>query len=165
MWEHAGRANRGYSDLMDGYTVVTSDGDKVGTVVGEESGNLIVQTGTLRHHTPAIPRTFAHANDTEHEVCVTVTKDVVMESPKCDDGLDQHAVAQHYGLEDADPAAVTEGYGELEADDPAAGDPMMREVEAQRAALREGRPADTDVPQIHERSRNALDPTGLDANR
>jgi hypothetical protein len=91
---------------MDGYTVVTSDGDKVGTVVGEESGNLIVQTGLLRHHTHAIPKTFVHPNDTEHEVCVTVTKDVVMESPMCDDGLDADAVAQHYGLADgraADP--------------------------------------------------------------
>ena len=91
---------------MDGYTVVTSDGDKVGTVVGEESGNLIVQTGLLRHHTHAIPKTFVHSNDTEHEVCVTVTKDVVMESPKCDDGLEADAVAQHYGLADdraADP--------------------------------------------------------------
>lgn len=150
---------------MDGYNVVTSDGDKVGTVVGEESGNLIVQTGTLRHHTHAIPKTFVHPNDTEQEVCVTVTKDVVMDSPKCDDGLDALAVAQHYGLADADPAPVTEGYGETEADDPAAGDPMTREVEAERAGLIEGRAGDLDTPQVHERSRNALDPTGLDSNR
>ena len=53
---------------MDGYTVVTSDGDKIGTVVGEEAGNLIVQTGTLRHHTHAIPKTFVHPDDDDRTV-------------------------------------------------------------------------------------------------
>ncbi len=90
--------------------MVTSDGDKIGTVVGEEAGNLIVQTGTLRHHTHAIPRTFVHPDD-------------------------------------------------------AAFDPMTREAEEQRVALREGRPGPNDVPEIHERSRNPLDPLGVDSNR
>jgi hypothetical protein len=139
---------------MEGYTVVTSDGDKIGTVVGEEAGNLIVQTGTLRHHTHAIPLTFAHPEDGDETIVVTVTKDVVMDSPKCDDGLDRQAVAEHYGL------------GEVEEPpDDSAGDPMTREVEEQRVALREGRPGPNDVPEIHERSRNALDPLGVDSNR
>jgi hypothetical protein len=150
---------------MDGYTVITSDGDKVGTVVGEEKGSLIVQTGTLRHHMHAIPRTFVHPNDTEQEVCVTVTKDVVMDSPLCDDGYDALAVAKHYGLADVDPEALRDEYGDPLADESAADDPLTREVEAQRAALREGRPGENDTPEIHERSRNALDPTGLDSNR
>jgi hypothetical protein len=139
---------------MNGYTVVTSDGDKIGTVVGEEAGNLIVQTGTLRHHTHAIPKTFVRPDDEDQKVCVTVTKDVVMDSPKCDDGLDRQAVAEHYGLADA---------AELPED--AATEPTAREAEEQRAALREGRPGPNDVPEIHERSRNALDPAGVDSNR
>ena len=145
---------------MDGYTVVTSDGDKVGTVVGEEGGNLIVQTGLLRHHTHAIPKTFVHPNDNEQEVRVTVTKDVIMDSPKCDDGLDALSVAQHYGL-----AETEQDLGSAGAFDEPAADPMTREVEEQRAAQIEGRPGDLDGPQEYERPRNALDPTGLDANR
>jgi hypothetical protein len=138
---------------MDGYNVVTTDGDKIGTVVGEEAGNLIVQTGTLRHHTHAIPKTFIHPNDDDETVCVTVTKDVVMDSPKCDDGLDRQAVAEHYGL------------AETELPEDVAVAPTGREAEEQRVALREGRPGPNDAPEIHERSRSALDPAGVDANR
>jgi hypothetical protein len=138
---------------MQGYTVVTSDGDKIGTVVGEEAENLIVQTGTLRHHTHAIPKTFIHPVDEDEKVCVTVTKDVVMDSPKCDDGLDAQAVAEHYGLADVEPA---EG---------AMIEPTTREAEEQRAALLEGRPGPNDVPQAHDRSRSAVDPAGVDSNR
>jgi hypothetical protein len=140
---------------MDGYTVVTTDGDKIGTVVGEEAGFLIVQTGTLRHHTHAIPKEFVHPVDEDEKVCVTVTKDVVMDSPKCDDGLDAQAVAVHYGLADAEP----------EPAETAAAAPTTREAEEQRAALREGRPGPNDVPEAHDRSRNALDPAGVDSNR
>jgi hypothetical protein len=138
---------------MDGYTVVTNDGDKIGTVVGEEAGFLIVQTGTLRHHTHAIPKEFVHEMDEDEKVCVTVTKDVVMDSPKCDDGLDAQAVAEFYGLADAEPA------------DDVAVDPATREAEEQRAAMIEGRPGPNDVPEAHDRSRNALDPAGVDSNR
>lgn len=137
---------------MDGYTAVTSDGDKIGTVVGEEAGNLIVQTGMLRHHTHAIPTTFIRPNDDDQTVCVTVTKDVVMDSPKCDDGLDRQAVAEHYGLT------------ETELPEDVATAPTTREAEEQRVALREGRPGPNDVPKIHERSRSAVDPAGVDAN-
>jgi hypothetical protein len=140
---------------MDGYTVVTTDGDKIGTVVGEEAGFLIVQTGTLRHHTHAIPTEFVHPMDEEEKVCVTVTKDVVMDSPKSDEGLDAQAVAEHYGLADTEP----------EPAEAAAAAPTSREVEEQRAALREGRPGPNDVPEAHDRSRNALDPAGVDSNR
>jgi hypothetical protein len=139
---------------MDGYTVVTSDGDKIGTVVGEEAGNLIVQTGLLRHHTHAIPKEFVHPDDGDDKVVVTVTKDVVMDSPKCDDGLDTQAVAEHYGLADNG-----------ETFDAAATEPATREAEEQRAAMREGRDPATDIPTAHERSRNALDPAGVDSNR
>ena len=143
---------------MDGYTVVTTDGDKIGTVVGEEAGFLIVQTGTLRHHTHAIPKEFVHPMDEDEKVCVTVTKDVVMDSPKSDDGLDRQAVAEHYGLADT-------GLADTEPVEAAAAAPTTREAEEQRAALREGRPGPNDVPEAHERSRNALDPAGVDSNR
>ncbi len=93
---------------MDGYTAVTSDGEKIGTVVGDEGRNLIVETGTLRHHTHAVPKTFTHVHDAEQKVVVTVTKDVVMDSPKCDDGLDTQAIAAHYGLsgDEAEPVGI-----------------------------------------------------------
>ncbi len=91
---------------MNGYTVVTSDGDRIGTVIGDEGSNLIVQTGTLRHHKHAIPKTFAHPQDGEQKILVTVTKDVVMDSPKCDEGLDARAVAEHYGLSDEEAEPV-----------------------------------------------------------
>ncbi len=142
---------------MQGYTVVTGDGSKIGTVVGEEGANLIVETGTLRKHKHAIPKTFVHVQDAEQQISVTVTKDIVADSPTCDDGIDERAVAAHYGLGD--------DTREPRRDDSATTDPMTREVEEQRARMREGETPSTDVPQAHERSRNALDPLGVDSNR
>lgn len=142
---------------MQGYTVVTSDGDKIGTVVEERGANLIVETGTLRKHRHAIPKMFVHAQDADQQVSVTVTKDIVSDSPLCDDGVDEAAVAAHYGL--------AEPYAETAPLDAPVTDPMTREAEEQRARMREGETPSTDVPQVHERSRSAVDPLGVDANR
>lgn len=105
---------------MEGYEVITSDEEKVGHVVGVEGTNLIVEHGLLRKTRHAIPTTFAHTDESEQVVRVSVPKEMVEESPKLeDDSIDERAVAQHYGLAEGEPAPETEGYGDLVGDDPA----------------------------------------------
>jgi hypothetical protein len=63
---------------------------------------------------------FAHPDDGERVVRLTVSKELVGDSPAVHDGeLDRGAVAEHYGLAEGEAAPATEGYGELEPDDPA----------------------------------------------
>ena len=105
---------------MEGFEVVTSEEDKLGQVVGAEGDYLIVEHGTLRKTRHAIPKTFAHADEGEGIVRVTVSKEIVESSPKIENGsIDQQAVAEHYGLASAADAPGTEGYGETVPDDPA----------------------------------------------
>ncbi len=105
---------------MEGFEVVTSDEDKLGQVVGAEGDYLIVEHGTLRKTRHAIPKTFAHADEGEGIVRVTVSKEIVESSPKIENGsIDQQAVAEHYGLASAADAPGIEGYGETVPDDPA----------------------------------------------
>ncbi|HEY2776926.1 MAG TPA: hypothetical protein VGI77_03415 [Gaiellaceae bacterium] len=95
---------------MEGRPVVTSDDHKLGTVVAERDGFVIVESGHMFKSRHAIPNEFLH----EHEdiVRATVGKDVVQDSPKIDgDTLDEYAVKMHYGLIDVnvvdpDPDAV-----------------------------------------------------------
>lgn len=116
---------------MDGYTVVTSDDEKVGHVVGEVGDNLIVERGHLIKSRHPLPRAFAHAIDDEQVVRTTVSKSVLEDAPKINaDGsdLDETAVAQHYGLAGGEDSPETLGYGDVDPDDPAHG------IEADRAA-------------------------------
>jgi hypothetical protein len=95
---------------MEGRTVVTSDDHKLGTVVSEPDGFVIVESGHVFKARHAIPIDFLH----EHEgvVRATVGKDVVQDSPKVDgDTFDEYAVKMHYGLievnvADPDPDAT-----------------------------------------------------------
>ena len=48
---------------MQGYDVVTSDGEAVGTVVEETKASLVVEHGLLRKSRRAIPRAFAHVDE------------------------------------------------------------------------------------------------------
>jgi len=146
---------------MQGYSVVTSDDHKVGHVVGEHGDHLIVEQGTIFKSRHALPKAFAHANDAEECVRITVTKDILADSPKVtDDSFDEHAVALHYGLADtsadADPGESAEHQGIRAGIDP---------PEAKRAARREGEDPAADPPAVHDRSRNANDPGGVTANR
>jgi hypothetical protein len=105
---------------MEGFEVVTSEEDKIGQVVGVEGDYLIVEHGTLRKTRHAIPKAFAHIDEAEETVCVTVPKEIIESSPKIENGsIDQQAVAEHYGLAAATDAPGTEGYGETVPDDPA----------------------------------------------
>jgi hypothetical protein len=84
---------------MEGYDVVTVDENKVGKVVGESGKFLIIEQGTLLKSKHALPRELAHVDESEQKVRVTVPKELVDDSPKVDDdGFDEWAAAEHYGL-------------------------------------------------------------------
>ena len=105
---------------MDGYEVIGSDEGKVGQVVAVEGDLLIVEAGMLRKTRHAIPTTFAHADDDERVVRLSLAKELVESSPKVEDGnVDRPAVAEHYGLAEGYEAPETKGYGEVTPDNPA----------------------------------------------
>lgn len=130
---------------MEGYEVVTVDENKVGKVVGESGNFLIIEQGTLLKSKHALPRELAHIDETEQKVRVTVPKEIIDDSPKIDDdGFDEQAAAEHYGLAPSDGPG-TEGYGVTDAE---AGDPSrssaeqasrqeLESPEEQRARIRE----------------------------
>ena len=95
---------------MEGYEVITVDENKVGKVVGESGDFLIVEQGALLKSKHALPREFAHVNEAQQQVVVTVPKEILADSPKVDDGFDEREVAEHYGLTTA-PGPGGEGYG------------------------------------------------------
>ena len=111
---------------MEGYDVVTVDEHKVGKVVGESGNFLIVEQGTLRKSKHPLPREFAHVDDAEQQVRVTVPKEIVSDSPTVEDEIDERAVNEHYGLTPA-PGSGAEGYGEAPED-----------AEEERARILEG---------------------------
>jgi hypothetical protein len=130
---------------MEGYEVITSDEQNLGEVVDVKGENLIVERGLLRKSRHAIPKVFAEEDTSEKVVRLTVSEELVDNSPKLeDDEVDERAVAEHYGLAAGDPAPETQGYGELRPDDPArtAEDDQVRagmETSAQqRVRIREG---------------------------
>jgi hypothetical protein len=129
---------------MEGFEVVTSDDSKLGHVVGRKGDHLIIEHGTLRKTKHAVPETFAHVDDADHVVRLSVPKQIVEDSPKLDgDSFDQQSIAQHYGLAAGDPAPETEGYGDVLPDDPASS--------ADQDATRAGRvTADQQRAQIRE---------------
>lgn len=82
---------------MEGQDVVTSDDHKLGTVVAERDGCVVVETGHVFKSRHAIPTDFLHEHD--GVLRATVGKDVVDDSPKVDgDDFDVNAVKLHYGL-------------------------------------------------------------------
>jgi hypothetical protein len=104
---------------MEGYDVITSDEHKAGHVVAVEGSNLIIEHGLLRKTRQAIPTTFAHTDESEQVVRVSVSKEIVDSSPHVENGsIDERAVAEHYGLAEGIAAPETEGYGEIVPDDP-----------------------------------------------
>jgi hypothetical protein len=104
---------------MEGYDVVTSNEQKVGHVVGTYGDNLIVEQGTLLKSKRVLPRAFAHVDEDARVVRTTVSKYVLQDAPKVDDGeVDETAVARHYGLAGGETTPETLGQGELNPDDP-----------------------------------------------
>jgi hypothetical protein len=130
---------------MEGYEVITSDEQKVGRVVGVDGSNVIIEHGLLRKTRQAIPTTFAHTDEAAQVVRVSVSKEIVENSPKIESGsIDQRAVAEHYGLAQGVAAPETAGYGDVIPDDPArsAEDEQLRAgiepTPQRRAEIREG---------------------------
>jgi hypothetical protein len=129
---------------MEGYDVVTVDDHKIGKVVGQSGDFLIVEQGTLLKSKHPLPRELAHIDDSEQKVRVTVPKEIVDDSPKIeDDGFDERAAAEHYGLApSAGPG--TEGYGVTDAGDPSrsseeqAARQGIEPAEEERARIRGG---------------------------
>jgi hypothetical protein len=118
---------------MDGYEVITSDDEKLGRVARVEDGYLIVEHRHLlkeRHH--AIPMAFAHADDSEKVVRLSVSKTLIEDGPEVRDGeFDRQELAEHYGLAEGAVAPETLGEGELLPDDPA----LSNEQEEQRLGI------------------------------
>jgi hypothetical protein len=128
---------------MEGYEVITSDESKAGHVVEVQGDNLIVEHGTIFKARHALPLTLAEADDAEHVVRASVSKEVLESSPKLENGrVDERAVAEHYGLAAGIDAPPTQGAGDLVADDPAWGADRDQErvglerAEEQRARIR-----------------------------
>lgn len=118
---------------MEGYDVIGSDDHKVGAVTAVEDDLLIVEGGLLRKSRHAIPLAFAHADESAQVVRLSVSKQVVDDSPPVENGdVDRQAVASHYGL--VQPTEVDPD-SDAEEDAKRSGlDPAPRE----RARIREG---------------------------
>jgi hypothetical protein len=117
---------------VEGYDVITSDEHKLGHVAGTIGENVVVEHGMLHKTKHPVPKVFAHVDEGEQVVRLTVSKEIVEAAPKVNgDELDERAVAEHYGLAAGFEAPETEGYGELLPDDPG----RTAEDDARRAGI------------------------------
>jgi hypothetical protein len=108
---------------MEGFEVVTSDDCKLGHVVSVEENHLIIEHGVLKKSRHAVPETFAHTDDAEQTVRLTVPKQIVESSPKLEgESIDSQAVAEHYGLAEGTPDPETGEGGDVLPDDPSTAD-------------------------------------------
>jgi hypothetical protein len=145
---------------MDRQTVVTSDDQKLGTVIDERDGCVIIESGHVFKTKHAIPREFLH--EVEGELRATVTKDVVDDSPKVDlDDWDCSTIRLHYGIDgpfevDPDPDSLHHA----ESDAARAG---LKPAPAQRLDTMEENDPNA-RPVVRDRQANAADPTGVTAN-
>jgi hypothetical protein len=104
---------------MEGYDVIGSDDHKLGAVTAVDDDLLIVEGGLLRKSEHAIPLAFAHADESEGVVRLSVSKQVVDDSPPLENGyVDRQAVALHYGLAQPTELDVQPEPMELEPDRP-----------------------------------------------
>jgi hypothetical protein len=120
-------------ELMQGYDVITSDGEKLGHVVGTDGPLLLIERGTIRKSRFAVPQAIAHTHQDENEVRLTVSRQIVEQGPKIDDGdrVDEQEVADYYGIVESQDNPDTKGYGEVVPGDPA----RSAEQDAQRMGL------------------------------
>jgi hypothetical protein len=127
---------------MEGYDVVTIEDEKVGTVTGTSGEFLIVEHGLLRKSKHALPRQFAHVDDGEEQVRITVGKRIFLDSPELDEGLDEQVMREYYGLAPSEGPG-TEGFGVSGPGDPA----RSSQEEGQRAGLE---PAESERARMRE---------------
>lgn len=88
----------GKRSAMEGYEVITSDDHKLGHVAEVREENLIVEHGHVLKKRHAVPKVLAYPDESEQVVRLSVSSELVDASPKVDDGVDNRAVAEHYGL-------------------------------------------------------------------
>ena len=139
---------------MKGYDVLTFDDERAGTVVGKQGSNLIVEQGAIFKHRRALPEIFVTVDDGEQVVRATVSKDVLESAPEIgDEGVDDDAVARHYGMVADDPAPGTLGDGALNPDDPA----WTAETQEQRTGVEPAAAERARVQQEQERGEGPLD--------
>ncbi len=133
-------------ELVKGYDLIGSDDEKIGEIVDRVGDNVIVEHGTLRKHRNAVPKTFTQLDEQAGVVRTTLSKKMIEQSPEVREGepLDEREIAAYYGLAGGYESPPTEGYGELNADDPAlSADQLTRRLgmtppEEERARIREG---------------------------
>jgi hypothetical protein len=117
---------------MEGYDVISSDEHKLGRVARVDGDMLIVEHGHLLKKHYAVPATFVHTDEAERVARLSVSKQLVEDSPEVENGeIDRRAIAEHYGLVEADPAPETLGEGDLRPEDPA----WSEEYEERRLGL------------------------------
>jgi hypothetical protein len=145
---------------MERRTVVTSDDQKLGTVIDERDNCVVIETGHVFKTKHAIPREFVH--EVDGVLRATVTKDIVDDSPKVDlENWDCSVVRLHYGLDgpfevDPDP----DGLESAETDALRRG---VKPAPVERLEVLEGHDPNA-LPAVRERQANAADPGGTTAN-
>jgi len=145
---------------MERQTVVTSDNQKLGTVVDERDRCVVIETGHVFKTKHAIPREFLH--EVEGVLRATVTKDVVDDSPKVDlENWDCSVVRLHYGLDG--PFQVDLDADGLENAETAAQRAGIKPTPVERLDVLEGKDPSA-TPAVRDRMANAADPGGVTAN-
>jgi hypothetical protein len=97
---------------MKGYEVQAFDGHKIGHVVDVEDGFIILEHGHLHKTKQALPDVSATVDDAENVVHTNLSKKLIYESPKVEDGeFDRELIAEHYGLAEAFTDAPTRALG------------------------------------------------------
>ena len=124
---------------MEGFDVLTFDGDKAGTVVGRQGAYLLVEQGSIFKHRRAIPEIFATVDEADRVVRTTLSRELLDGAPELDGSVDERAVARHFGLAAGEDAPETLGYGEVAPGDPASG--AEQEGRRQRVATGDERRA------------------------
>ena len=106
---------------MDGYEVVTSDDKELGDVVGRIGDSLIVEHGLLRKKKHAVPLAFASTDEDErdraHDALEGDDRGVAARSTTT--ASTRRRSRSTTGSPRREDAPATEGYGELEPDEPA----------------------------------------------
>lgn len=83
---------------MQGQAVITSDDRRLGDVIADRDGCVVIELGHMFKNRHAIPKTFLHEQDGVYRA--TVTKEIVATSPKIDlEHWDRGEIDRHYGLE------------------------------------------------------------------
>jgi hypothetical protein len=145
---------------MERQTVVTSDNEKLGTVVDERDRCVVIETGHVFKTKHAIPREFLH--EVEGVLRATVTKDVVDDSPKVDlENWDCSVVRLHYGLDG--PFQVDPDADGLENAETAAQRAGIKPTPVERLEVLEGKDPSA-TPAVRDRMASAADPGGVTAN-